>query len=708
MSSLDAILRPRSIAVIGASRKQASIGWQIVDNLLSHGFVGSVYPVNPHASSIHSVPAYANIQSVPGPVDLAVIVVPKQHVLSVVREAVTAKVKGFVVISAGFREVGETGRSREAELLELVRSHGLRMVGPNCMGVLNTETAVSMNATFAPATPPPGPVAFMSQSGAMGLSILDYAESLGIGISMFVSVGNKADVSGNDLLDYWRDDPGTSLILLYIESFGNPERFVQIAQEITRSKPICIVKSGRTGAGARAAASHTGALAQTDLATDAVLRQAGAIRAQTVEELFDYASAFSNQPLPEGRRVAIVTNAGGPGIMLADALEALGLEVAPLAPESRRQLRAALPEEASVKNPVDMIASAGAASYELALDCVLRDPGVDAAIASFVPPLGIHTEDIARALVRTNETHPNKPLLSVLMGREGLPAGLKTLHAANVPGYLFPESAARALAAMWRQKERQRRPRGKRVALDVDDTAVEATIARARENGERKLSESDALIVLEAYGIPVSPWAFVEVSEAGSAASELGFPVAVKIVSPDIIHKTDYGAVRLDLETPEELELAIPAMIEEVKTHSSEGEPPRIRGLLLQRMAPKGREIIIGLNRMPDVGTMILFGLGGIYVEALADVALRLCPITDVDAEQMIHDVKMYKLLEGIRGEAPRDLAALADALLRVSQLAERHEAIEEMDINPIISLAEGAVAVDARIQLTPTESPHG
>ncbi|GMR24450.1 MAG: acetate--CoA ligase [Acidobacteriota bacterium] len=700
MSSLDPILRPRSIAVIGASRKQNSIGWQIMDNLLSHGFDGPIYPVNPNASAIHSVPAYASIKDVPHTVDLAVIVVPKQHVLAVVRESVEAGAKGFVVISAGFREVDGDGVGREKELLELVRAKGLRMVGPNCMGVLNTEVGVSMNATFAPSTPPPGGVAFMSQSGAMGLSILDYAENLGIGISMFVSAGNKADVSGNDLLEYWRDDPETELILLYIESFGNPRKFVDIAQEITRTKPICVVKSGRTGAGARAAASHTGALAQTDLATDAILRQAGAIRAQTVEQLFDYAAAFSNQPLPAGKRIALVTNAGGPGILLADACEANGLEIATLSAGTEQSLRSVLPEEASVKNPVDMIASAGATSYERALDYVLRDPGVDAAIASFVPPLGVHTEDIADALVRANSAHPDKTLLAVLMGQEGLPAGLATLHGADIPAFLFPESAARALGVMWRQKQRQGRPRGNLDKLTADDDAVLRAIQRTRAAGALKLSEADALRVLEAYRIPVTPWRLVDENDAPSAAAELEFPLALKIVSPEIIHKTELGAVRLDIESREELEAAIPQMLEDVRRRF-ENESPNIDGLLLQRMAPKGQEIIIGLNRMPGVGPMVLFGLGGIYVEALADVALRLCPITDVDADQMIHDVKMIKLLEGFRGAPPRHLEALADALLRVSQLAMRHPEIAEMDINPLISLEDGAVAVDARIQLT-------
>jgi acetyl coenzyme A synthetase (ADP forming)-like protein len=698
MRSLDPILRPKSIAIIGASRSESSIGWQILDNLLKHGFQGPVYPINPKASSIHSVPAYSRIGDVPGPVDLAVVVVPKEHVLDVVRESVDAGVKGFVVISAGFREVGGEGEAREAALLQIVRSRGLRMVGPNCMGVLNTEAGVRMNATFAPASPPPGNVAFMSQSGAMGLSILDYAERLGIGISMFVSVGNKADVSGNDLLEYWKDDPGTGLILLYIESFGNPQKFVELARGISRRKPIGVVKSGRTAAGARAAASHTGALAQTDLATDALLRQAGAIRVSTVEELFDLATAFSNQPLPRTNRVAIVTNAGGPGIILADACESLGLEVTSLAPETERKLRAALPEEASVKNPVDMIASATARSYEAALDAILEDPNVDSAIASFVPPLGIHAEDVAQALARVNARHPQKPLLAVLMGQEGLPAGLETLHRARVPAYLFPESAARALSAMWRQSRWQAHPLGERIQFDVDDGAVRAAIERTRARGERKLDEADALRVLEAYGIPVMPWTCIPAAgDAGSAAKTIGYPLAIKAVSPQIVHKTEAGAVALGVGSEADLAEAVSRMLKEVSRLA------KVEGLLLQKMAPRGRETIVGLTRVPRVGPMVMFGLGGIYVEAIRDVSLRMCPITDEDAQAMIREVKMHRLLEAIRGEPARDVSALADALLRLSQLALAHPEIEEMDVNPLIALERGAVAVDARIQLAPS-----
>jgi acetyltransferase len=391
-----------------------------------------------------------------------------------------------------------------------------------------------MNATFAPGTPPPGPVAFMSQSGAMGLTVLDYAESLNIGITMYVSAGNKADVSGNDVVEYWRDDPATRVILMYLENFGNPTRFVELGRAITPAKPICVVKSGRTGAGARAAASHTGVLAGTELVTDAIIAQAGAIRAQTVEELFDIAMAFANQPLPENNRVAVVTNAGGPGIILADACEANGLEVVPLAAETQARLRARLPEEASVGNPVDLIASATPESYEFALATVFGDPHVGAAIAAFVPPLGIQTRDVAEAIVRVNAQFPHKPLLAVLMGRQGLPAGMAELHEANVPGYVFPESAARALGAMWQQRRRRDRPAGKVPTYKTDDGAVEQIIDATLAAGRARLSEPDALRLLEAYEVPVTPWRFVSqeggqslAPAVGAAARRLGFPVAI-------------------------------------------------------------------------------------------------------------------------------------------------------------------------------------
>lgn len=707
--ALDPILRPRSIAVIGASRRPSSIGWQILDNLVRHGFTGPVYPVNPKTDSVHSIRTFASIRDVPGPVDLAVISIPAPLVLDAVRECVEAKVGGLVVITAGFREVGGEGVERERALLALLEGTGIRLVGPNCMGVLNVEPDVRMNATFAPSDPPYGPAAFMSQSGAMGLSVLDYAESFGIGLSMFVSAGNKADVSGNDLLEYWEASDSVRMVLMYLESFGDPGRFVRLGRRITRNKPIFVVKSGRTGAGARAAASHTGALAQTELATDAVIAQAGAIRAQTVEELFDLASAFAHQPIPHGRRVAIVTNAGGPGIILADACETYGLEVARLEPATEARLREHLPAEASVRNPVDMIASATAEAYEHALRIVRADPGVDAAIAAFVPPLGIQTVDVASAIVRASEVAPEKPVLAVLMGRQGLPAGQAELRAAGIPAYVFPESAARALGALWRYRRILERPEGEpRVYPDVDDAAVEAVLDRTAAAGRAKLSEADALAVAQAYRIPTVPWAFVRGSgpdaaaAVAAAAEQLGFPVALKVMSPDIAHKTDVGGVQLDLDGARDVADAVARMLVDVPRRVREGGAgdPTIEGFLLQRMAPAGRETIVGLTRIPSVGLMAMFGLGGLYVEVMRDVVLRLCPLTDADAAAMLREVKLSRLLERVRGEPARDRAALVETILRLAQLGERHPRIAELDVNPLIALEQGAVAVDVRVQL--------
>jgi len=703
MNSLDGILRPRSVAVIGASSQPNTVGWNILDNLLRHGFNGPVYPVNPNATSVHSVHAWPSIEAVPEPVDLAVVVVPKQHVIGVAEACVKNGVKGLVVISAGFGEVGGEGIERQTRLATLLREAGIRMVGPNCLGVLNTDPEISLNATFAPVMPPRGPVGFISQSGAMGVSILEHACRLGIGISTFASVGNRADVSGNDLLEVWRDDPETRVILMYLESFGNPSRFVEICREITRTKPVCIVKSGRTGAGQRAAASHTGALAGTELATDALIAQAGALRVPTVAALFDVAQAFANQPLPRGNRVAIVTNAGGPGIIAADAAETYGLDVCELSTATQEKLRTRLPDEASVRNPVDMIASADATTFEHALDRVLEDPGVDAAIAAFVPPLGIQVRDVAAAIGRAHERQIDKPVLAVLMSTEGesaIPA-----RAGAVPAYLFPESATRTLAAMWHQQRITERPVGVELTLDCDDDAVEALIDETLAAGRTMLTEYDAMRLLDHAGVPVVPWRYAYADgetplprAAANAATTLGFPVAVKIVSPQVVHKSDVGGVALELGTAETVERAVADMLRRVTEKL--GADVDVEGVLVQRMAGKGTETIVGMTRVPRVGPLVMFGMGGIFVEVMKDVVLRLAPLRDTDAVKMVAGVKLHRLLEGVRGQPPRDLAALHDVILRVGQLAVRHPRLLEMDINPLLSTPDGAVAVDARVMV--------
>jgi acetyltransferase len=694
---LDAILRPKSIAVVGASRQPDTIGFQILDNLVRWGFHGPIYPVNPHAEHIHSIRAHPSVAAIPDPVDLALIVVRKQHVLGVAEECGRKGVKGLVVISAGFAEVGGDGVERERRLVGIVRRYGMRMVGPNCMGVLNTEPGVSMVATFAPSMPPHGPVAMVSQSGAMGQNILDRAEELGIGIYQFVSVGNKPDVSGNDLLEYWCDDPNVRAILMYLESFGNPRRFFALAKRVTRSKPIFVVKAGRTAAGARAASSHTAALAGTDLALDVLMNQCGVIRAQTIEELFDYAMAFPRLPLPRGNRVAIVSNAGGPAIILADACESQGLSVPELSEATQQEIRRRVPDEASVRNPVDLIASAQPGTYREAITAVLQDPNVDAVVASVIPPLGLQARDVAVAIRQAAETRQSIPVVAVLLGRNGVPAGLKELVDAGIPGYVFPESAVRALAATDRYRRWLERPEGivQRFPARVDEAAE--IIERARSERRGKLLEHEALSLLDAYGIPTAQWKAVSsAEEAVGAAGRMRGAVALKAISRTVVHKTDVGGVALGLEGAREVREGYQRLVARVTERA--GVAPD--AVLVQRMVAAGREVIVGSFRDPRVGPLLMFGLGGVFVEVLKDVVFRVHPVTELDAREMVRSIRGYRLLEGVRGETSVDLVALEEAIQRVSQLVGDHEVIQEMDINPLVAFPDGVVAVDARFAI--------
>ncbi len=698
---LDPILRPASVAVIGASRRPDTIGHEVLDNIVRYGFTGAVFPVNPKATAVHSIKAYPSVEAIPDPVDLAVIVVPKDSVLTVAEECGRKGVHGLVVISAGFKEVGEPGAAAEQRLMEIVRRHGMRMVGPNCMGVLNADPAVSLNATFAPTMPPFGHAAFVSQSGALGMSVLDYAKDYGIGISQFVSVGNKPDVSGNDLLLQWEHDDAVGVILMYVENFGNPRRFLEIAARIAKQKPIIAMKSGRSKVGARAAASHTGALAASDAAVDALLTQAGVLRALSMEELFDMAMAFSGPPLPRSRRTAVLTNSGGPGILIADALEPQGLELVELAPETTARLKPLFPPEASLRNPLDMIASATAADYRAALDIVLSDANVDSAVAIFVPPLGIRAEDVAESIVAAAQGHPAKPVLAVLMGREGLPEGKAELHRAGIPAYIFPESAARALGALRRLREWRARPSIAPKPLEVDRERAGRLFAQARAANRRKLSELEVMGVLHAYGIPVAPARLArDPEDAARAATEIGYPVALKIVSPQIIHKTEVGGVRTDIGTAVEVKAASAEMLNGVARAAPQAT---IDGILVQRMVPGGRETIVGVSRDRAFGPLVMFGLGGIYVEALGDVVFRIAPIGPLEAHDMLKGIRGVAILEGVRGAPPVDFAVLGEILQRVAQLATDFEEIAELDINPLLGLPQGAMAVDARILLAET-----
>jgi acetate---CoA ligase (ADP-forming) len=702
---LDSILRPRTIAVIGASRSADTIGHQILVNLLDHGFTGAVFPVNPHAAAVHGVKAYPRIGEVPDRTDLAVISVPRQHVLGVAEECGRAGVGGLVVITAGFREVDAAGARMERDLLAICQRHGMRLVGPNCMGVINTDPAISMNATFAPVMPPVGGAGFVSQSGALGLSVLDYAREYGIGIAQFVSVGNKPDVSGNDLLLQWEHDPGVNMILMYVENFGNPVRFREIATRISRKKPIVVLKSGRSTVGAKAASSHTGALAASEPAVDALLAQSGVLRATSIEELFDMAMAFSRQPLPRSRRTAVLTNSGGPGILAADALEPRGLQLVELCESTVQRLQPLFPPEASLRNPLDMIASAKPPGYRAALEALLADPGVDSVVSIFVPPLGVRQEDVAEAIVAAAETSEDKPVLAVLMGRQGLPEGRAELHQAGIPAYIFPESAARALATLVQYRELRERPEQNIEPLAVDHAAAARIIDGALEAGRERLDELESLQLLEAYGITTAPATFARDEDAAVAAADgLGYPVVLKVVSPDIVHKSDVGGVALDLAGPLDVRTAFRQMHDDIGQSLPDA---RVHGVLVQTMIEGGREMIAGVTHDRLFGPLVMFGLGGIYVEALHDVVFRVAPFDDAEAARMIAAIRGAPILEGTRGQAPADRAALAATLRRLSQLAADFTAIQELDVNPLLAFEHGAVAADARVRLAPPTPPH-
>ena len=700
VNALKLFFNPRAVAVIGASRKRDSIGGVIFRNLLSYGFRGPVYPINPSASVIESVPAYKSVADIPGAVDLAIIIVPAREVVAAAESCGRKGVKALVVISAGFSEIGSEGQDSQRELLRVCRAYGMRLIGPNCMGILNTDSDVRLDATFAPSAPPSGRVGFSSQSGALGLAIMEYANSLGLGMSTFVSVGNKADISGNDLLRYWESDDATEVILLYLESFGNPRQFSKIARRVGKKKPIVVVKSGRSKAGARATSSHTGALiAASDITVDALFRQSGVIRTDTLEELFDVATLLANQPLPNGRRVGIITNAGGPAILCADACESRGLEVPLLTDISQQKLRSVLKREASVSNPVDMIASATAEQYREAIRTVANDPNIDSLIVIFVPPLVTRVEDVAQVISEeVAALNRRKPVATVLMSPLKPPVVLAN---ARVPVYQFPETAAITMARAARYGEWRNRPEPRRVELsDVRREEAAAIVATALQRGEGWLTPEEVAQLLACYGLRMVEQRFVSTpGEAAKAARELGCPVALKIIAPNVLHKTDAGGVRLKLRDPGSVRGAAKEMIARLET---QGEQPT--GFIVQRMAQVGVEMILGVVHDPQFGPVVACGAGGTQVELLRDVAVRLTPISKPEASEMIRALKTYPLLDGFRGGRKFDVPALEDALLRVSALVDDISQIAELDCNPFVVTEQGGEILDARVRVTSVE----
>jgi acetyl coenzyme A synthetase (ADP forming)-like protein len=688
-ASMRLLFEPNVVAVVGASRTRGKIGAEVFHNLHTAPFQGRVVPVNPDAQPIDGVETFPRVSAIPGDVDLAVIVVPAAQALEVVDDCVAKGVKALVMISAGFSETGARGRALEEALVGRIRAAGIRLIGPNCMGIINTDPAVRLNATFSPIAPSPGKVAMLSQSGALGLAILDYATQLNLGISTFVSVGNKADVSGNDLIQYWAEDPRTSVILLYLESFGNPRKFSEIARRVGRVKPIIAVKSGRSSAGARAASSHTGSLATSDTIVDALFHQAGVIRTNTYEELFDVALLLANQPAPHGHRVAILTNAGGPGILAADACEANGLELPTLSDATVSALREFLPAEASVANPVDMIASAGPEQYRRALRLLLVDGQVDSVLVIFIPPVLAQAEAVAQAIVDGAAESGEKPVVASFMGIRGTASSL-----GSIPAYVFPESAAVALAHAAAHGAWRRRPRGTPAHFaDVHSGHARQVVEIALGRGGGWLTPIEAQEVASAFGIPVAAARVASsAEEAVAAAQAVGFPVAMKAAGPVILHKSDVGGVKLNLRDADAVAAAFRGMTRRLRD--------RMTGAIVQQMVQGGVEILVGALYDPMFGPLVACGSGGVLAELISDTVFRIHPLTDLDAADMVGAFKGRALLLGYRGQPPSDEAALRETLLRVSVMLEVCPEIQELDINPLKVLDRGVCAVDVRMRV--------
>jgi acetate---CoA ligase (ADP-forming) len=704
VAAVKSFLEPRSVALVGASRRRGTIGGEILHNLLTSGFSGPVYPVNDKAEVVQSVSAFPSVRDIPGPVDLAVIAVPAEIVVNAARDCAAAGVRALLVVSSGFAETGAEGAARQRELVEVCRDAGIRIVGPNCMGVLNTSPGVRLNATFAPPSAVEGRVGFMSQSGGVGIALIQAASRLGVGLSSFVSVGNKVDLSGNDFLQYWEQDPGTDLALLYLESFGNPRKFSRIARRIAAVKPVVAVKSGRTAAGARATSSHTGAmLSASDVTVDALFEQAGVIRTDTMNELFDVAALLSAQPVPRGERVAIVTNGGGPGILCADACQDYGVEIVDLAPEVQTRLAEFLPASAAVGNPIDMIAAATADDYRRTLETLIEADACDAIIVIFVPALVTDSADVAKAVQAVAATRSGVPIATVFMVRGGTPDELNSADV-RVPSYAFPETAARAVSLAVRHAHWRARDAGTVPAFEgLRSVEAAALISRELARDEEWLSPEAVAELLGYFGLPLIATRVVsDAEQAVAAARELGVPVALKASATGLVHKTDAGGVRLGLADPEAVRAAA-AEIEQAVTRAGLS----LSGLVVQPMAPSGVELIVGVVHDPSFGPVVACGAGGTTAELIKDVSIRLTPLTDVDAREMLRSLKTFPLLDGYRGAPRCDIAAIEEVLMRVGLMADAHPEIAELDCNPLIAGPDGVVIVDARVRLETVAPPR-
>jgi len=710
MNDMEHILSPKSIAVVGASSRPGSLGLAVFKNLIDGGYQGILYPVNPKAKAVHGVKAYPSVTDIPDEVDMSVLIVPSEQVEPIIEESANKGIRGCIVITAGFKEVGGHGVELEKRVRAAAKAHNIRMLGPNCLGAANTNPTVRMNATFARKMPNTGNIALVSQSGAMCVAVLDYAAGRNMGFSKFVSIGNKADVNEIDLLRYLKDDPDTRVIIMYLEDISDGHAFIEVARDITLTvgKPILALKVGRSAEGARAAASHTGSLAGSDTAYDAIFMQGGIQRVEGVNELFNYALAFSSQPLPKGNRIAIVTNSGGPGIMATDALIRPGITLAQLSDKTKAELRAKLPPTASVANPVDVIGDADAKRYEAAIRSTLEDENVDGAIVILAPAATTEIMETARIVPRISNDI-KKPILCSFMGLVDVSEGVRYLEKNGIPSFPFPEDASRTMAATVRYADslKPHKDRRREVFRLLEDHEKAAAAIAWRLSGRRDyfMTEKEAHELLSCYGFPLLKSVLVkETAGIKEGCRDVGFPLVMKLDSPDILHKSDAGGVRVGITSIEEAEKVFGEIIESARRYRPSA---MIRGILFQEMAKEGVEVILGSTRDPRFGPICMFGLGGIFVEAMKDVTFRLAPMWETSAENMIKSIKAYRVLQGIRGKPPADIKAAKLCILRLSAMVSNHPEIAELDINPLIVYPEGqgCVVADARIILSRPEA---
>jgi acetyl coenzyme A synthetase (ADP forming)-like protein len=694
---LKSFFDPASVAVIGASRTPGKVGHDVVHNLIEAGYRGAIYPVNPKAEGVLGLPCAASVDRIEGDVELAVICIPAKYVPDTIDQCAAKGVGSVIVISAGFKEAGPEGAELEKDLVARCRAAGIRCIGPNCLGLMSPITNV--NASFGAVMPKAGNIAFLSQSGALGTAVLDIAVGEDIGLSRFISIGNKADVDESDLIEVLGDDDETDVILVYVESINDGRKFMSVASAVTRKKPIVIFKSGRTSAGAQAASSHTGSLAGSDSAYEAAFKQCGVFRARTADQFFDYARAFACRKLPADGGVAIVTNAGGPGIIATDAIEDADVEMATLSPQTEALLAEVLPDHANIHNPVDVIGDAKADRYRAAIDAVDADPRVGALLTILTPQTSTEVEKTAEA-VADAAAHTAKPNVTAFMGSASVKEAWNILDRSKVPNFEQPDRAVKALEAMYAYANWRRRRTGEPPAYRFDEARIRETIDRAKARGRAALGENDARSIAAACGIPLPGSTLAPHEDAAVAAAEAtGYPVVLKISSDDILHKSDAGGVKVNLRDEAAVRGAFKAVMAGARAYKPDAE---IDGVLVQQMAPEGREVIVGVNRDPQFGPVIMFGLGGIYVEVLKDVIFRVAPITLDVARDMVHGIRTAKLFGPFRGQPPADVEALAGVLTRVSQLAIEFPELSECDFNPlrVYPEGEGVIAVDVRFGL--------